>query len=257
MQNKEYVDIILRHSKRVNQVQNCLQELCDEKKYHIYRNLSKFTILIQLFFDGMGTTNPLRGQSLTGNIGVFYYTVKSISDCHNSCHANVHLLDLCNMHDLKTHGFDSILAKFAAEMQKLSLIGFEVDLPLIGKTRIIVKLCQVVCDNLALNQLFGFIECSSADYFCTLCLAKQCDIQNKFSEQFFVMRTKESYDAALHILKQRQWTSPSSVGHVFGIKKECFLNTIPDFHVLTNYGLDPMHIVLEGVVSLEMGCVLH
>ena len=94
-----------------------LARILQWKKYHIYRNPSKYTKLIQLFFDGMGTTNPLQGQSLTGKIGIFYYTVKSISDFHNSSPANVHLLVLRNMHDLKTHGFDSILAKFAAEMR--------------------------------------------------------------------------------------------------------------------------------------------
>ena len=57
-------------------------------------------------------------------------------------------------------------------------------------------------------------------------------------------------------MKQRQRTLPSSVSHVLAIKKECLLNTIPDFQVLTNYGLG-VYIVLEGVVLLEIGCVLY
>jgi len=36
---------------------------------------------LQLFYDGMGTTNPLRGQSVMNNVGVFYFTVKNFTKC--------------------------------------------------------------------------------------------------------------------------------------------------------------------------------
>jgi hypothetical protein len=42
-----------------------------------------------------------------------------------------------------------------------------------------------------------------------------------------------------------------------GIKKECMLNKRPGFHVTTNYSLDIMHILLEGVISIELGCILY
>lgn len=57
----------------------------------MFSNKSKLTIALQLF-TRMGTTNPLRGQSVMYNVGVFYFTVKNIPKAYNSCFANVHLL---------------------------------------------------------------------------------------------------------------------------------------------------------------------
>jgi hypothetical protein len=45
--------------------------------------------------------------------------------------------------------------------------------------------------------------------------------------------------------------------HSRGVKQPCILNSIPDFHVTTNYSLDIMHIVLEGIVSVELSCILY
>jgi hypothetical protein len=35
------------------------------------------------------------------------------------------------------------------------------------------------------------------------------------------------------------------------------LNKIDGFHVTENWSLDIMHIVLEGIISVEIGCVLY
>ena len=44
--------------------------------------------------------------------------------------------------------------------------------------------------------------------------------------------------------------------HVHGIKGPCLLNNLPRYHLVTNYSLDIMHILLEGVVPVELGCGL-
>ena len=69
----------------------------------------------------------------------------------------IHLLALCYAHDLKVHGFSAILGKFSAEMTKLSRMGFHGVFPVIGEATVYVNLCQVACDNLALNSLLGFV----------------------------------------------------------------------------------------------------
>jgi len=64
---------------------------------------------------------------------------------YNSCFANVHLLALCYIHDLKVYGFDPILEKFVAETKSLQTIGFEADMPVLGKRTVVASLCQVTC----------------------------------------------------------------------------------------------------------------
>jgi hypothetical protein len=44
--------------------------------------------------------------------------------------------------------------------------------------------------------------------------------------------------------------------HSRGVKSACILNEIPGFHVTQNFSLDIMHIVLEGIVSFELSCIL-
>lgn len=45
--------------------------------------------------------------------------------------------------------------------------------------------------------------------------------------------------------------------HVHGIKAPCLLNELPGYHVVTNYSLDIMHILLEGIIPVELGCILY
>jgi hypothetical protein len=138
-------------------------------------------------------------------------------------------------------------------MKFLSTVGFSGDFPIIGNQQIYVGLGQVACDNLALNGLFGFIESFSGDHFCTMCFATRGDIQCKFYEDDFSCRTVLEYNKDLAELKE----TTKSKSHSRGIKQPCILNNIPDFHVTNNCSLDIMHIVLEGIVSLELGCVLY
>jgi len=128
----------------------------------VFSDESKFATSIQLFYDGMGTTNPLRGNNVC-NMGVFYYTIQNLPPQCNSCFANVHLLALCYAQDIKLYGFDNVLARFVSEMKKMQTVGISGDFPVIGNQTIFVGLGHVSCDNLALNGLFGYIECFSAD----------------------------------------------------------------------------------------------
>jgi len=217
----------------------------------IFTDPTRLTIVLQLFYDGMGTTNPLRGQAVMNNVGVFYFTVKNLPNAYNSCFANVHLLALCTSNELKQYGFDPVLRKLVDELTHLDKVGFSGDFPLIGSKQIFVRLGQVACDILAFNVIFGFIECFSADYFCTLCYAKQADIQCKFYEHEFVRRTVASYNRDLAALVTEKKS------HVHGVKGPCLLNELPGYHLVNNYSLNIMHILLEGVVPVELGCVLY
>jgi len=208
---------------------------------------------LQIFYDGMGTTNPLRGQSSTCNVGVFYYVIKNLPDSWNTCYANVHLLALCYECDLKYHGFGAVLDKVTEEICKLSAVGFQMEFPVTGKQTVKVNLCQVTCDNLALNAVLGFIESFSGDYFCTMCYATREDSQTKFREECFHLRTPFEYSEDVTLLSK----APNGPLHIRGVKRPCELNNIPGYHVTENFSNDIMHTLLEGVVPLEIGCVLH
>lgn len=248
LQSENYVKLLLRDDN--NEVICSYADGQRYKLHPLFSDSGKFSLMIQLFYDGLGVTNPLRGQSTLHNVGVFFYTIRNLPQVHNSCFANVHLLALCYSLDLKKYGFDPILEKFVDELNTLSRVGFEGNFPVVGQCTVFASLCQVTCDNLALNGILGFIESFSCDHFCTLCYATQDDIQSKFYESEFTLRTLSSYKSDIHGLKQ------SSCKHVRGVKKECKLNNIDGFHVTNNWSLDIMHIVLEGIVPYELSCIL-
>jgi hypothetical protein len=179
MHNNEYVAMLLQN--------NCHSRDGIMREYQdgiMFRDASydpsKVNIFIQIFYDSMGTSNPLRGQSSLCNVGVFCFVVKNLPTSQTTCHANVHLFALCYTHDLRVYGYESILEKFVSEMENLRVNGFEGTFALIGRSHVYVHFTQAVCDNLALNGLLGSIECFSADYFCTMCMATQSAIQNCF-----------------------------------------------------------------------------
>jgi len=200
----------------------------------------------------MGTTNPLRGQSSLCNVGVFYFIVKNLPNIVNSCYSNVHLISLCYAPDLKTYGHEAVVSKFLSEMKQLSVNGFTGNFPGLGSQKTYISLLQVTCDNLALRGLLGYIESFSADYFCSICYAKQAEIQCKFYENEYELRSvsKHSEDVA-------QIASNQALTHSHGIKSDCILHQIPGFHATQNFSLDIMHIVLEGIISVELSCVLY
>ncbi|XP_033101221.1 uncharacterized protein LOC117104479 [Anneissia japonica] len=65
------------------------------------------------------------------------------------------------------------------------------------------------------------------------------------------MRNKESYDQNVQEVEGQE-----GCVHVLGIKKSSLLNDCVYFHVLSNFSLDLMHDILEGVVQYEIKLVL-
>ena len=253
MQSKSFIEMMFEDKC----IPGVLQDFVDGERYKthgLFSDSSKISIMIQLFYDGLGVTNPLRGHSTLHNIGVFFYTIKNVPNQYNSCFANVHLLALCYAQDLKKYGFKPVLEKFVAEMKFLSEIGFSDAFPVIGEQTIYASLCQVTCDNLALNGILGFIESFSCDHFCTICYASQDEIQTHFREEHFQRRTVQEYNKDVANLVKG---TVQGKKHVRGVKSDCLLNQIGGYHVTDNWSLDIMHIVLEGIVPVELGCILH
>jgi len=197
--------------------------------------------------DNMGVINPLRSHGSVHNVVVLYYTIKNLPPKFNLCFANVHLLILCYSHDLSVHCFEPVLNAFVSEIKELSTTGLTGEFPILGNTTVYASLCQVTCDNLALNKMFGFVESFSGSYFCTVCYAMSEQIQVWYREEQFQWRTVDLYNkdiAGLQAAKQQ------GRNHCRGVKSTCKLNEIDGFHVVNNLTLDVMRIVLDDLISI-------
>ncbi|XP_065642973.1 uncharacterized protein LOC136074568 [Hydra vulgaris] len=189
------------------------------REHYLFSDVSKTSIMLQLFYDGLGVTNPLRSQGSLHNIGAFYYTIKNLSPVFNSCFGNVHLLAMGYTHDIAIYGYRPILEKFVSEIKELSTLGLNGIFPVLGNHTIYASLCQ--------------FEKRTVDSYKT-------DLANLKASRL----SNESNTAKLKI-------------HFRGVKTECPLNKIKGFHVTDNWCLDIMHTLLEGVVLVELGCIFH
>jgi hypothetical protein len=73
-------------------------------------------------------------------------------------------------------------------------------------------------------------------------------MQTGFTEECFEMYNPDEYEEDVS-------KAQNSTSHVRGVKRRCELNVLNGFHVTTNYSIDVMHTLLEGIVPLELGCV--
>ncbi len=78
-------------------------------------------------------------------------------------------------------------------------------------------------------------------------------MQCGFVEECFIMRNREEYDRDVSELKSHKGT----LTHVRGVKRSCELNKLNGYHVTENFSTDIMHTVLEGIVPIELGCILY
>ena len=83
LHNQDYAKGLL-HSMKRETSPIVIEHHSDGQKFStnpLFSSSDKLSLVIQLFYDGMGTTNPLRANSVLCNMGVFYYVIKKPSRC--------------------------------------------------------------------------------------------------------------------------------------------------------------------------------
>ncbi|XP_026112913.1 uncharacterized protein LOC113091546 isoform X3 [Carassius auratus] len=227
---------------------NCLYDIHDGEffKRHALFSKQRHAVQIQLFFDEFECSNPLGSKRGIHKLGAIYFTLRNISPKYNSSLLNIHLVTLFHAQDIKTYGFDKILEPLVQDISTLETIGIQI--PLFDQT-VYGTIVQVTGDILGVHSLFGFVESFSARYCCRFCLLEKEDFQTVFSEDRpkMTVRTKE-----LHAEHCQTMQSNPSLPYVMGVKKSCFLNWLQYFHTTSNFSVDIMHNILEGVAQFEM-----
>ena len=80
--------------------------------------------MLQLYYDGLCISNPLRGQALTHNCSNFFFTIPNLPPRFNSALANIHLVAICNRIDLKKdNNFQVVLQNIKDEIKSLEEHG--------------------------------------------------------------------------------------------------------------------------------------
>ena len=208
-----------------------LSDYKDAKQYvNNCSNGKQFPFVI--YFDDFETCNPLGSRRGINKLGAIYMSFKCFHPVHNSKLANIFLVALFKSKDRDRFGNRAVLQPLIEDITKLTTDGMIIN----GKS------CKfyfagLLGDNLGINSILGFTESFSARYYCRFCKASKEECQLMISEDSSLLRNKNNYDFDV------TEANLSSTG----IKECCALNDIPFFHCTSNYFVDCMHDVDEGI----------
>ncbi|XP_044173356.1 uncharacterized protein LOC122957349 [Acropora millepora] len=99
-------------------------------------------------------------------------------------------------------------------------------------------------DNLGSQLLGGYKQGSQSYRKCRECMGNSEELEAHFHEDFFVLRTKDSYNEQCERL---DWGE--HFRKTYGLNKPSILNKSRFFHVVGGLPADAMHDVLEGVLQ--------
>ena len=205
----------------------------------------------QLYYDDVEVVNPIGSKTGTHKLGLFYYSIQNLPHHYNSTMNSIFVLAVFYSTDLKKYGFEPIWKLFIEEMKQLES-DTGVQLHVNGNIlNVHGALVSFSADSLAAHEVLGSMS-PSANFICMLCKATRNGIQVHFLEAEFERRTIEDHDAAAEVASQRRQGDPET-----GVRNNCPLNTLRCFHCTTNYNLDVMHDMLEGVCPYEVKLVLN
>ncbi|XP_041919960.1 uncharacterized protein LOC121684096 [Alosa sapidissima] len=213
-------------------------------------SVDKDALQIQLFYDDFETANPLGSKKGIHKLGAIYFTLRNFPPIFNSSLVNIHLCALFHAQDIKRYGFNSILEPLVHDMKILETEGLKMSM---FKHMVCGTLVQVTGDNLGMHCLFGFVESFGAHYCCRFCLLEKECFQSVFCEDDpkVVLRTVEMHEHHCQTIQ-----TDSKLPHVYGVKRNCLLNSLQYFHTANNFSVDIMHDILEGVGQFEVKLVL-
>lgn len=224
-------------------------------KAHRFLSTTIKGVMLQFFFDEFGVVNPLGSKSGHHKLGAVYWTIQNLPAAFRSRHSSCFLAALFYSVDLKTYSFDAMLKPLIADLRTLQEKGITVTVnsktgPPQQKT-LKGTITQIVGDNLGINALINMNACfGTGTYFCRFCELNKRDIGRHFREVPGKMRTIQSYNAILaHLAANPRLES------YLGVRGDCCLNQIPNFHVMENYPVSLMHDFFHGFVE-EVICLI-
>lgn len=187
-------------------------------------------------------------------VGLFYYTLGNLRPELRSTLRSIQLIACATYPNITKYGFPPILHPFIQDVNRLSENGFTLSVHGMEAT-IRGAVLVALADTLAAHQLGGFkAGVGLALHKCRDCMATGQDIQNKFTEDAFVLRDTVSYDHQCTLLEGPLAAHDSTA---YGINYRSTLNNISFFHIAAGQlPQDIMHVLYEGVFPMEVKLLL-
>jgi len=160
---------------------------------------------------------------------------------------SIFLLGLWHSLDVKRYGCDKIFLPLLKQLEELESekgLLTTVSGQSVALHGIVVAFSA---DNLGAHSLFGYLESFSANRMCRFCLANKAEIQERFTEKEFRLRTADVSDSDVKRLRDEDYSASET-----GIKRDFVLNRLKYFHCTEQSVPDCMHDICEGVGPYEL-----
>lgn len=217
-------------------------ELWQKKIYHLK---DKMVIPYHLYFDDWEPDNALGSHKKLNSIAACYAMFPTIPPKFYSLLENILVVQL----------FKSIDKKFGDSQTYLNLIkeciflekeGIDIEINN-KKIKVHFVLGLIIGDNLGIHEILGFAVSFMANFNCVFCKVTRVNSQKLCCEDMSLLRNIIQYNLDLQ----------SNDVSTTGIKYECIFNKIPTFHAITNFSVDIMHDMYEGVCHYDLSIILN
>lgn len=228
----DYMDELYKAHVNSSTISNFIQGKLWKKKISLYKHES--VIPYFLYIDDLEINNPLGSHAGVHSVANIYYSFP----CSNNTSKleNIFLAAIIKSSDLKDFGNDTCLLSLVEELKYLEDNGLNIRTSE-GEKNVRFVLGLVLGDNLGLNCLLDMSKSFSANYYCRFCKDPKSILQICCEENTSSLRNEENYFRDLKLCDVTQ----------SGIHKDCIFNTIRSFHVTTNFSVDLMHDIFEGI----------
>ncbi|XP_075150892.1 uncharacterized protein LOC142225001 [Haematobia irritans] len=213
-----------------------------EKLQKIRNDDKSLHLPLIIFFDDFEVNNPLGSRAGIQKIGGVYAKIPCLPPRVQSKMSFIFLCMLFYTEDRKLLGNERIFSPLINELNSLSNHAFRIENFKYNKVFLVPSL--FVGDNLGVNSALGFSESFSANYYCRFCTAHRHDTEKmyKLPENLEFL----DFEFYSNFIRDPNHSSPSS------IKENSIWNNLNNFHVSSNYAVDIMHDLLEGVCHYDM-----
>ncbi|KAL3970579.1 LETM1 and EF-hand domain-containing protein 1, mitochondrial [Sarotherodon galilaeus] len=209
-----------------------------------------------LYTDEIEICNPLGSHASANKLVMFYYTLGNIDPKFRSKLAAIRLLAIAKANDISQWGIDVVLKRI---LQDLSLLynGVRIEMSN-GEIELFGAVIAICGDTLAQHEIAGFKEGIGFAYSkCRHCECNFDDMQSVFEEKKFVQRTLEKHiRQCFEIDKASTDLLKASLKTTYGINRRSRIVDVPAFDLIKQTPQDIMHVIFEGVASMEVKFVL-
>ncbi|XP_070525972.1 uncharacterized protein [Cardiocondyla obscurior] len=202
----------------------------------------KIILPLVLFFDDVEINNPLGTHKNFNKLGAVYCSLACIPEEYASLLENIFLFQFHKYEDHKKLGNKKIFSLIIDEILFLCNNGIVVEVNK-EKKLIFFSLCYIAGDNLGLNTILGFSKSFNSSHCCRMCTISKTESKTQVNENIELLRTIDNYN--IHVTERN-----------FGVQENCIFNVIPNFHVINNCSVDPMHDLYEGICRYNIAKIL-